>query len=148
LEQRWELHGILCLFGFYPSQEQPSILENKHGYKLDSNVLSSNHIFQLIWEPVRSVNSPDMELISSSVDAMTNRRTLFYTEKCWIGIGPQITLVGDEVFLINGALCPYILRKTQSRIQGGYRLLGDCYVDGIMGGEEYDERRLTEIKLI
>jgi hypothetical protein len=152
LEQRWNLSGILRLFGFYPSQGRPSILENKYGYKLDRNVLfeeiTDREVFKLVQESVRPVPTPDMESISGAVDAMANGRTLFYTEKGWVGIGPPITLVEDEVFLIKGALCPYILRRAQSRTDGGYRLLGDCYVDGIMDGEKYDERRLSKIRLI
>jgi hypothetical protein len=66
---------------------------------------------------------------------MAQGRKVFYTEKRRIGIGPPSTLVRDEAVLFQQALCPYVLRRAQHRTGEAYKVLGDCYVDGITYGE-------------
>lgn len=45
---------------------------------------------------------------------------------------PMASCLGDHVCLVQGAPCPFILRAHED---GGYVLLGDAYVHGIMQGE-------------
>jgi hypothetical protein len=50
--------------------------------------------------------------------------------------------VGDQVFVVGGPDVPFILRQFDgdrtASLQSGYRLIGDCYVHGIMDGEVYE----------
>lgn len=46
-----------------------------------------------------------------------------------LGLGPSDTKVGDRLFILRGANTPFILRCDQV---GHYRILGDCYVEGLM----------------
>ncbi|KAH6672095.1 hypothetical protein B0J14DRAFT_484014 [Halenospora varia] len=128
---------------------------NKYGSKLDINLFSQGinnaKAFRIVWESIFQVSSPDMALVkltSYAAEGMAQGRTLFYTEKGWIGVGLPSTLVGDEVVLFQRAPCPYVLRRAQHKTDEAYKLLGDCYVDGIMYGEAYDESHLSEIRLI
>lgn len=155
LEQRLNASWICRLFGFYHFLEEPHLLMNKYGNKLDINLFSQGintaKAFRIVWESVFQVSGPDMtlvQLISYAAEGMAQGRKLFYTEKGWIGVGPPSTLVGDEVVLFPRALCPYVLRRAQHRSDEAYKLLGDCYVDGIMYGKAYDESQLSEIRLI
>ena len=52
---------------------------------------------------------------------------LFRTEKGYLGMGPVSVLPGDEVWVLAGARVPFVLRRC--------RLLGQCYVHGLMHGE-------------
>lgn len=40
--------------------------------------------------------------------------------------------LGEKVLLIDDASLPYIMRPMED---GRYRLMGECYCDGIMDGE-------------
>jgi hypothetical protein len=155
LERRLNLPWIYRLFGFWYSVGQPGLLTNIYGSKLDPKPFSQGidnfKAFAIISESVFQASTPDIALaqqFSFATEGMAQGRTLFYTEKGWIGIGPPITLVGDDVVLFQQALCPYVVRRTQNTTDEAYKLLGDCYVDGIMDGEAYDKSRFREIRLI
>ena len=62
--------------------------------------------------------------------AATNRKFVF-TGKEYSGLGPMAMEVGDVVAVLFGGHVPYVLR----RAEGMYRLIGGCYVHGIMHGE-------------
>ncbi len=44
---------------------------------------------------------------------------------------PEAAKVGDVVCVVYGRKVPYVLRP----VSGGFRILGKCYVDGMMDGE-------------
>ncbi|KAH8746880.1 heterokaryon incompatibility protein-domain-containing protein [Hyaloscypha finlandica] len=60
-------------------------------------------------------------------------RAFFITSKGYIGIGPDDMAKGDTVAILYGARTPFILRNLKK--SGKWKLLGDCYVHGIMSGE-------------
>lgn len=63
-------------------------------------------------------------------------RTLFVTIGGHLGIGPVEMLPGDEVYVLAGAGMPFVLRKEVTEKDGIlHRLVGECFVDGIMDGE-------------
>jgi hypothetical protein len=56
---------------------------------------------------------------------------LIVTNTGYLGLGnPQ---PGDEVWVLLGGNSPFVLRPVPDSSQ--YRLVGDCYVQGIMDGE-------------
>ncbi|RSL74638.1 hypothetical protein CEP53_000190 [Fusarium sp. AF-6] len=59
-------------------------------------------------------------------------RSFFITSKGWIGIGPDDMAPGDTASILYGARTPFILRPEE---QSKWRLVGDSYIHGIMGGE-------------
>ncbi|RYP21720.1 hypothetical protein DL765_002076 [Monosporascus sp. GIB2] len=63
-------------------------------------------------------------------------RSLFVTSRGYIGIGPDDVAPDDMVVVLHGARTPFIPRKSHK--PGYWRLVGDCYVHGIMGGEALD----------
>ena len=76
---------------------------------------------------------------------------LFITEDGSLGLGPSNAVPGDEVVILAGSRVPFILRKGSKRGFGfdqtigafrslrDYKVIGDCYVHGIMGGEAVKE---------
>ena len=74
----------------------------------------------------------------------TRNRLAFGTSRGWLlGLGPPKAQVGDVVAVLHGAPTPFLLRphKTKDVPDGTmqtWRLVGDCYVHGIMNGEGMD----------
>jgi hypothetical protein len=53
------------------------------------------------------------------------------TDSVWMGMVPHEAEVGDVVFLPLGSAVPLVLRRELL----GFKLVGECFVHGIMGGE-------------
>ena len=49
----------------------------------------------------------------------------------------------DEVILLQGCSVPVIVRPAGAA--GRYRIIGDAYVDGVMAGEMWDDKRLGDM---
>jgi hypothetical protein len=75
-----------------------------------------------------------LRFVDASVFASTGRR-LFSTTSGYIGLGPDSSKPGDEIFVLHGACVPYVLRLDQS---GRYRLVGECHLEGFMGGQRWN----------
>jgi hypothetical protein len=56
---------------------------------------------------------------------------------------PLLAEAGDQIYVLNGGAVPFVLRKGK-RLLNGRRLVGECYIHGLMNGEaiqsEYEER--------
>ncbi|PNY29044.1 Ankyrin and HET domain protein [Tolypocladium capitatum] len=68
-----------------------------------------------------------------SFSIMANRYTLCFTEHRLMGLLPLSTKVGDVVVVIHGCHAPFVVRPTER--EGHFRLVGECYVHGVMNGE-------------
>ncbi|KAJ9137009.1 hypothetical protein NKR19_g8342 [Coniochaeta hoffmannii] len=63
-------------------------------------------------------------------------RAFFVTSRGYVGLAPWSAVRGDAVFVLAGGTTPFILRE---RVEaGGYGLVGEAYMYGIMGGEAWD----------
>jgi len=73
----------------------------------------------------------------ASAFANSSHYRFFQTARGYIGLAPMDTIEGDLVCILRGAVTPFILR--QSAVVGdgndGKRLVGECYVHGLMNGE-------------
>ena len=58
-------------------------------------------------------------------------RAFFTTNSRYLGLGPNCTAAGDQVFLLIGSDLPFILRPAGNE----FELVGAFYVHGIMYGE-------------
>ena len=73
-----------------------------------------------------------------------NRR-VFITDMGHIGVGPKLARAGDVVVILYGGRTPYVLRPFGE----AHRLVGDCYVAGVMQGEavgKHDEEGGPDIE--
>ena len=68
---------------------------------------------------------------------------MFTTQDEYIGLGPKGMRSGDLIALFEGARVPYVIREDDE----GYKLVGECYVHGIMSGERFEEGRCQRIWL-
>ncbi|KAM4068021.1 heterokaryon incompatibility protein [Hirsutella rhossiliensis] len=69
----------------------------------------------------------------TSFSVMGNRHALCFTEHRLMGLLPLLTKVGDIVAVFHGCDVPFVVRPTER--QGYYRLVGECYVHGVMNGD-------------
>lgn len=72
---------------------------------------------------------------------------VFDTVNGHIGIGPRIVRPGDRIALVPGCRVPLILRQDEAF----FRLVGPCYVSGIMQGEavrQMGRRKVDRIQII
>lgn len=83
----------------------------------------------------------------------------FITDRLSIGLGPPTTEVGDEIWIVCGRNLPLVLRRENilktsevdvREIEGRHRLVGPCYVDGIMDGDAAQnlERDAVKVHLV
>ncbi|KAE8446548.1 hypothetical protein EG329_011880 [Mollisiaceae sp. DMI_Dod_QoI] len=73
-------------------------------------------------------------------------RRMMVTSKGYIGTAHPQSRVGDSIVLLQGASVPIILRSCE----GGYKVIGEAYVHGIMEGEFWeaqDEANMQEFYL-
>ncbi|KAH8586696.1 heterokaryon incompatibility protein-domain-containing protein [Bisporella sp. PMI_857] len=61
---------------------------------------------------------------------------LAVTKNSYFGLVPLLTEVGDRICILNGGAAPFVLME-RKRPETGYRLIGECYIHGIMNGEAF-----------
>jgi len=77
---------------------------------------------------------------SSALTPLLHRR-LFFTSSGLLGLGPAGMMSGDVVVVLLGGKVPFVLRQVGGEGEGAqWRLIGECYVDGVMYGEMVEER--------
>ncbi|TEY39986.1 hypothetical protein BOTCAL_0444g00080 [Botryotinia calthae] len=74
------------------------------------------------------------------------RRFFIAKEPRWIGLVPMDAQIGDQIFLLEGGKVPYILRRIGGKDE--YKIIGDCYVYGIMDGEKWNSDKLQDVILV
>jgi hypothetical protein len=85
------------------------------------------------------------ETFQCTINLYCGARTLVRSEQGYLGLAPALAMKGDYIAVFEGATVPYIVRPTS---EGAYKLVGHCYVHGIMDGEAFDLRPTTTITLI
>lgn len=64
-------------------------------------------------------------------------RGLFIIKRGYLGLGPAGLMEGDCVTVLPGGSVLFVARSHRSK----WLLTGECYVDGLVGGEAVDEWR-------
>ncbi|KAI1264076.1 heterokaryon incompatibility protein-domain-containing protein [Xylariaceae sp. FL1019] len=68
--------------------------------------------------------------------SFTKKRRFFITETGYFGLGPPETQLGDEIAVLQGGRAPLVTRPGEPR-----RIVGESFVQGIMSGEAYDQKK-------
>jgi hypothetical protein len=90
---------------------------------LEKKVLGPN------WSPTIAID------LKSSIETSTACRKFLRTGRGFMGLAPQLAEVGDEVWVLLGCNVPMLLRKRDDY----YILVGECFVYGIMQGEQTED---------
>ncbi|KAI1768878.1 HET-domain-containing protein [Hypoxylon sp. FL1150] len=91
----------------------------------------SLHAFSDTYNEVRNFDSRKYQYLGILFD-YTRRRVLCTTSRGYLGWVPDITVEGDLIVIFPGARVPFVVFPVGS---GVYRLVGECYIHGIMYGE-------------
>ncbi|KAM5358865.1 hypothetical protein ACJZ2D_014924 [Fusarium nematophilum] len=67
----------------------------------------------------------------------------FASDRGYAGLVPSGTQKGDKIVLLHGGAVPFVVRPLDS-LKGAYRLIGECYVHGMMHGEGLEFSNLRE----
>lgn len=90
------------------------------------------------------MTDPILAPIAITAASTIPQRRFFVTEGGYIGNGPPRVRPGDEIYVLPGGKMPFVLRRgtmgeigssLDSDFQSHHKLVGDCYVHGIMDGE-------------
>ncbi|KAH7127783.1 heterokaryon incompatibility protein-domain-containing protein [Dactylonectria estremocensis] len=65
------------------------------------------------------------------------------SEQGFVGVGPSNMEAGDVIVLVFGGSTPFVLRPRTDN-QGGYLLVGEAYIYGIMDGEFLEDEHPVE----
>jgi hypothetical protein len=87
---------------------------------------------------ISALLSTDVKDFLLRVQSVTWGRKFFLTKHLpQPGIGPADCRVGDYICTLYGCSVPLVLRRLESKTgpHERYRLIGECYVQGMMGGE-------------
>ncbi len=86
--------------------------------------------------------SPDSSVMAplslDTIFTMSLDYALARLEDGKLALVPHTTRAGDDVALLAGSGCPFVVRRQDD---GRWKLIGECYVDGMMEGEEWREGR-------
>ncbi|CZR66661.1 related to heterokaryon incompatibility protein (het-6OR allele) [Phialocephala subalpina] len=74
----------------------------------------------------------DFDDITESFRVAYSCRRLFRTKQNYLGIAAESLEKGDAVWVLSGAAVPLVLRLAKD---GGWKLVGEAYVHGVMNGE-------------
>jgi hypothetical protein len=79
---------------------------------------------------------------------MRTERCLLATERGYIGIGPSWAEVGDKISIMSGGSVPLLIRESGTDEDGEllHKLVGECYVHGIMNGEAVEMARTERLQ--
>ena len=91
------------------------------------------HMERVRETPVESSVNSSIDVLEESMKRAVVKRTVFITEKGYMGLGPFNIEQGDLVYVLAGGQVPFILRP--SLLAEGFCLVGESYVHGIMDGE-------------
>lgn len=76
-----------------------------------------------------------LHALRGKVNNEASFRCLFETDAGQLGSGPLQSESGDQIVILFGGQMPFVLRP----VKGLWRLVGACYVYGIMDGEAVEE---------
>ncbi|KAG9192711.1 hypothetical protein G6011_11445 [Alternaria panax] len=92
--------------------------------------------------------------VHHALKTATASRRFFLTSTGYMGIGPRTTVKGDKVYVFKGSKVPFIVRgdgpvmadgdggsltRGDASVKNGSRLIGDCFVYGLMDGEAFSQ---------
>ncbi|KAK5715461.1 hypothetical protein LTR15_010105 [Elasticomyces elasticus] len=112
-----------------------------------STTLSTKDMFRALVTDVGARRDPGPKNLRSHIGKFAWHRRVFTTAKGALGLGPAVTVAGDLITVLDGGALQFVLRPEKS----SYRVVGECYVHGIMhgtdvqGGEE-GEKQIFDLR--
>lgn len=135
-ERPWRSFTATVVAGFGDNESLLEVAEewlNEHiqpSISLSSLVQRQSRLFSS-YRHFQPPELPKVEQFHTVMVRMCRGRRFFITRDGLIGLGPELMKERDILVVLFGGKVPFILRP----IEGGYRLIGDCYSPQLMEGE-------------
>lgn len=117
------------------------------------SVLSPLRMLMVSWKTMGLTDSPGSQDAMGSysrtwtlLNTLLLGRRMFRTAKGEMGLGPPLCRKGDYIFVVAGCRVPLVLRRAEG--SGSWEYIGDCYVDGVMQGQQFRRQDCEELWLI
>jgi hypothetical protein len=111
-------------------------MSNSDNQNVFPSTTDFDHVKAILSDPDIDVGGTTRKLIAlfeATAQPVIGTRRLFVTANHHIGIGPQSTMEGDQVWVLPGATLLYNLRSTST--DGELKFVGEAYMHGAMRGE-------------
>lgn len=147
------LRTLLCDL-IFPYHEAPFVYGEAGGFRRATK--QDIEVFKTLVSELRLSSSSttinwanasliEQELWLSFAGMFTEHQDFFFTSKKYMGMGRGTIRPGDEVWVLMGSPVPFVLRPLEVDDADGnsvrlHRLVGQCFVQGIMDGEAVRER--------
>ncbi|KAI0107818.1 heterokaryon incompatibility protein-domain-containing protein [Nemania sp. FL0031] len=124
-------------------EEQNSRADFKYLDDLSTKVRDWENSKKMVWPRLRKILIPEYLTVNSALEDIHYRSSLsslrrgMLSNLGYIGLGPRETEVGDRIVLLQGSRVPMVVRQVAQRL----RIVGECYVHGVMDGEAFDESK-------
>lgn len=79
--------------------------------------------------------------IDSKGSTRLDSRFVVLKKKNICGIAPHVVQEGDFVHIFHSVVLPFITKRSEG-IDGAYKLVGQCYIWGMMQGEGLEHNEL------
>jgi hypothetical protein len=98
------------------------------------------HFEDDLWDYGSSTFGGDAVDYEHAICFSASGKRFFVDEGGWMGLAPEAAQEGDRICLLFGAQVPFVIREHANSdgnmtIEKRWRLVGECYVHGIMDGE-------------
>ncbi|KFY41442.1 hypothetical protein V494_03001 [Pseudogymnoascus sp. VKM F-4513 (FW-928)] len=137
------------LQAYRPNRDHKEILIGAIDHAVEM-ALDSPEVWKMYFsdnqDPLPVINTPEWRImIAVNVGAqnihqwifrMTAAKTIFITEKGYIGIGSDLIQEGDKVILSPGFNVPMIVRECED---GSHHFVAPAYIHGVMDGEKWPD---------
>ncbi|RKK20316.1 hypothetical protein BFJ66_g7364 [Fusarium oxysporum f. sp. cepae] len=116
------------------------------------NQLHLSHVVPKLYHQLlgyKKVSNMEMSDIFTMGKSLTDVQWAFdqrmaTTSSGYLCLVPWPTRSGDRIALLQGGKTPYVLRRAGEK----WKILGDCYVHGIMSGEAWSDEKCVDIEII
>jgi hypothetical protein len=128
--------NVLIADVFASQKQPPDQRALLHGQALKGYARALQHM------PLQGASPPERLLRAAYYSAliqMTMRRKLCVTDGGRMGLVPGITNVGDSVAILDGVRGVMVLRADKTENSEGWKIVGDAFMEGQMGGERIQE---------
>ncbi|KAI1461619.1 heterokaryon incompatibility protein-domain-containing protein [Annulohypoxylon moriforme] len=128
-----------------PSIIQSAIVEKGVEYGINTNEFIHEKDNSAYYDVFRRVQAVvwNRKLIRAKLIGNSN-----WTEQP-LGLVPPETQLDDSIYIVNGCSVPLVLRKKVLEGKTYYEMVGECYVDNMMGGRAIESKEKFEtIKII
>ncbi|KAK4120457.1 hypothetical protein N657DRAFT_648950 [Parathielavia appendiculata] len=154
----WLVHTLIKLQALALTEEGGEEADTPSWEELERFVEKPSWVMRVKRGEERKLVQPNDAAFMNSFKRRYVKRKLFYTRKGYLGLGPASAAVGDIVCILPGAVAPFVCREDhdggveledcssatmdlevqEERPVERLRLVGECYVHGIMQGEALD----------